>query len=133
MSRPAKTLHRVSAVGPQNITHFSCIDRKKTDSRACPVGIKHPIRASAHGRREEFTMRLGASLFLIAVGAILKFAVTDTVQKIDLGVVGIILMVVGLIGLLAEAIFWGTRRRTTVVRQEPPLMVDDPALRRRSY
>jgi hypothetical protein len=133
MSRPAKTLHRVSAVDPQNITHFPCMDRQKAGSGACLVGMKHPIRAAVHGRREEFTMRLGASLFLIAVGAILKFAVTDTVQKIDLGVVGIILMVVGLIGLLAEAIFWGTRRRTTVVQQEPPLVVADPALRRRTY
>lgn len=45
-------------------------------------------------------MPLGSSLFLIAVGAILKFAVTATVADIDLQVVGVILMVIGAIGLL---------------------------------
>jgi hypothetical protein len=43
---------------------------------------------------------LGSSLFLIAVGAILKFAVTATVADIDLQVVGVILMVIGAIGLV---------------------------------
>lgn len=45
-------------------------------------------------------MPLGSSLFLIAVGAILKFAVTASVAGIDLQVVGVILMVIGVIGLL---------------------------------
>lgn len=59
-------------------------------------------------------MRIGASLFLIALGAILKFAVTDSVKGINLGVVGIVLMIVGIVGLIAEAIFWSSRRRTVV-------------------
>ncbi len=41
-------------------------------------------------------MQIGSALFLIAVGAILKFAVTATVAGIDLQVVGVILMIVGL-------------------------------------
>ena len=45
-------------------------------------------------------MGIGTSLFLIAVGAILKFAVTAHVQGIALETVGTILMVVGVIGLL---------------------------------
>lgn len=45
-------------------------------------------------------MTIGTSLFLIAVGAILKFAVTWTVAGIDLHVAGVILMVVGAVGLL---------------------------------
>lgn len=45
-------------------------------------------------------MTLGTSLFLIAVGAILKFAVTWTVAGIDLHVAGVVLMIVGVIGLL---------------------------------
>jgi hypothetical protein len=45
-------------------------------------------------------MTIGASLFLIAVGAILKFAVTATVAGIDIQVVGLILMVCGVIGLI---------------------------------
>jgi hypothetical protein len=45
-------------------------------------------------------MTIGTSLFLIAVGAILKFAVTLTVAGIDLHTVGVILMVVGAAGLV---------------------------------
>ena len=45
-------------------------------------------------------MTIGASLFLIAVGAILKFAVTATFVGIDLQVVGVILMVIGVIGFV---------------------------------
>lgn len=45
-------------------------------------------------------MTIGSSLFLIAIGAILKFAVTAHVGGVDLNVVGVILMVVGAIGLL---------------------------------
>jgi hypothetical protein len=45
-------------------------------------------------------MTIGTSLLLIAVGAILKFAVTLNVAGIDLHVVGVILMVVGGIGLI---------------------------------
>ena len=40
-------------------------------------------------------MALGTSLFLIAVGAILKFAVADAVDGVDLSTIGIILIVVG--------------------------------------
>ncbi|MGH2959213.1 MAG: DUF6458 family protein, partial [Solirubrobacterales bacterium] len=40
-------------------------------------------------------MTIGGSIFLIAVGAILKFAVTATVAGIDIQVVGVILMVAG--------------------------------------
>jgi len=61
---------------------------------------------------------LGLSLFLIAVGAILAFAVTYTVTGIDVAAVGYILLVVGFIGLLLSLLFWtsfaplgGTRRR----------------------
>jgi hypothetical protein len=45
-------------------------------------------------------MTIGASLFLIAVGAILKFAVTATFAGIDIQVVGAILMICGAIGLV---------------------------------
>jgi len=45
-------------------------------------------------------MTIGASLFLIAAGAILRYAVTDNVQGVDLQTVGVILMVVGVVGLL---------------------------------
>lgn len=45
-------------------------------------------------------MTIGASIFLIAVGAILKFAVTATVAGIDIQVVGVILMACGAVGLV---------------------------------
>lgn len=47
-------------------------------------------------------MSIGASLFLIAIGAILKYAVTASIQGVDLQVVGVILLIVGVIGLLAS-------------------------------
>lgn len=46
------------------------------------------------------TVTIGSSLFLIAVGAILKFAVTATVAGVDIQVVGLILMIVGGLGLI---------------------------------
>ncbi len=45
-------------------------------------------------------MGIGTSIFLIALGAILRYAVTVTVQGIELQTVGLILMVVGIIGLV---------------------------------
>jgi Domain of unknown function (DUF6458) len=70
-------------------------------------------------------MGLGASIFLIAVGAILAFAVTAEVTGIDIATVGWILMIVGAVGLLLSLIFWsswggvGTWRRETIVRRDP--------------
>jgi hypothetical protein len=57
-------------------------------------------------------MTVGASLFLIAIGAILKFAVTWQLAGIDLHVAGVILMVVGVVGLLVTVFF--------LARGEPP-------------
>jgi hypothetical protein len=59
-------------------------------------------------------MYLGTSIFLIAVGAILYFAVTLEVAGIDIQTAGLILMIVGGIGLLislAYMAFWTDRRR----------------------
>ncbi|CAN5857385.1 DUF6458 family protein [soil metagenome] len=72
-------------------------------------------------------MGIGVSVFLLAVGAILAFAVDLTVSGLDLDTVGVILMIVGAIGLLISALFlssfspYGGSRRTdrdTVVREE---------------
>jgi hypothetical protein len=60
-------------------------------------------------------MTIGASLFLIAVGAVLRFAVTDEVKSIDLGMIGIILMLVGAAGLVLGLVLMTSRRRTDVV------------------
>jgi membrane-bound ClpP family serine protease len=55
----------------------------------------------------------GTSLFLIAVGAILYFAVNASISGISIATVGIILMVIGVIGLLISLFFlasWRSRR-----------------------
>jgi sulfite exporter TauE/SafE len=60
-------------------------------------------------------MGLGTSIFLIALGAILKFAVTTTVSGISLATVGVILMVVGIIGLLISLVWLMQADRRGVV------------------
>lgn len=62
-------------------------------------------------------MRIGASLFLIAIGAILKFAVTRRVNGVDLTTVGVILMIVGVLGLALTLVLMTTRRRTDVIHR----------------
>lgn len=59
-------------------------------------------------------MGIGASIFLIAAGAILTFALNIHVGAVDLDVVGWILMAVGVVGLLVTMYIWGGRRRTVV-------------------
>jgi uncharacterized protein DUF6458 len=49
-------------------------------------------------------MAIGTSLFLIAAGAILRYAVNADISSIDLQTVGLILLVVGVIGLVASFI-----------------------------
>lgn len=65
-------------------------------------------------------MGIGVSIFLIAVGAILTFALEADAQGIDLDTVGIILMIVGIIGLLLSMLVFGSwreRQDRTVVRE----------------
>ena len=66
-------------------------------------------------------MGLGVSLILVAVGAVLTWAVTATVSGIDIKVVGVILLIVGILGFVLSMLFWsswggpgGARRRTTI-------------------
>jgi hypothetical protein len=90
-------------------------------------------------------MGMAVSLFLIAVGAILTWAVTATANGLDVNTVGVILMIIGLVGLMLSLVFWSswggtgrflhrevyvdgtapaprayaTRRRTTYVEEDP--------------
>jgi hypothetical protein len=65
---------------------------------------------------------IGVSVFLIAVGAILAWAVEVDAEGINLDAVGVILMVVGGLGLLLSMLFWssfapfGSREERTIVR-----------------
>jgi hypothetical protein len=66
-------------------------------------------------------MGIGVSLILIAVGAVLAFAVNASSSAFNLQTIGYILLVVGAIGILVSMMFWSTwggfggERRTTVV------------------
>lgn len=64
-------------------------------------------------------MGIGVSLFLIAAGAILKWAVTGHVNGVNLSTVGVILMVVGALGLVITIGWLASRRRTDVIHHEP--------------
>ena len=64
-------------------------------------------------------MRLGGSLFLIAIGAILKFAVTKKFSGVDVGTVGVILMLIGVLGLVVSFYWMNSRRRTDVIQHSP--------------
>lgn len=76
-------------------------------------------------------MGVGTSLFLIAVGAVLDFAIHPTnTHGFDINTIGVILMLVGALGLVLSLIFWSSwggfgGRRTTVV--------DDGPVVRRTY
>jgi uncharacterized membrane protein len=59
-------------------------------------------------------MGIGTSIFLIALGAILRFAVTATVSGINIATVGTILLVVGVVGLIISLLYmtlWHDRTR----------------------
>ncbi len=76
-------------------------------------------------------MGLGTSLFLIAVGAILRFAVSVTTHGFNLHTIGLILLIVGIIGLVIS-LFWimGAERRrgAATVRRRDGTVVRDPNL-----
>ena len=63
-------------------------------------------------------MGIGVSIFLLALGAILTFAVQADVSGLDISVVGIILMVSGAIGLLLTMLVFGRDRGAGVVTEE---------------
>jgi hypothetical protein len=72
-------------------------------------------------------MPLGTSIFLIAVGAILRYAVTATTSGINLATVGLILIIVGVMGLLMSIFYmtlWSPRRGRVLsertLEREPP-------------
>src|SRR5438105_3366452 len=85
-----------------------------------------------HERRVD--VGIGVSVFLMAVGAILAFAVNVPSDGINLATVGVILLVLGLVGLLTSLVLWddwtpgrravGYDDRDVVIRRRRPLVVD---------
>jgi hypothetical protein len=56
-------------------------------------------------------MTVGGSIFLIAVGAILRYAVTDSISGIDLATIGLILMIAGIVGLIIGLFMYANASR----------------------
>lgn len=78
-------------------------------------------------------MGIGGSLLLIAVGAVLRFAVTKHVNGVNLQTMGVILMIVGIVALAITLIWMSTRRRTDIIERpgsttyvRPPDPLDYP-------
>jgi hypothetical protein len=63
-------------------------------------------------------MRIGFSVFLMAVGAVLTFAVHKTATGVNIHTVGVILMIAGVIGLAATLTIFAPRRGVTGVATE---------------
>jgi hypothetical protein len=59
-------------------------------------------------------MPFAGSFALIAIGAILRYAVTTSVKGFSVGTVGLILMIVGVVGLVLSVVLMMSRRRTDV-------------------
>jgi hypothetical protein len=76
-------------------------------------------------------MTIGASIFLIAVGAILKYAVDVTVQGIEIQTIGLILMIAGAVGLLIGLFLLtqADRRREVVYDDRDRFRDRDPVVR----
>jgi len=74
-------------------------------------------------------MGIGGSIFLLALGAILAFAVDADISGLDINVVGYVLMLAGLLGLVVTIWYWNSRRRPAVVQRQQPVVTDDPAYR----
>lgn len=69
-------------------------------------------------------MTIGTSIFLIATGAILRYAVSDSIDGVDLSTAGLILMIVGIAGLVISMIYMNmfARDRGAVVERERPVV-----------
>src|SRR5207248_2240710 len=88
-----------------------------------------PLHKRVQRTEQGGSMGLGVGIFLVAVGAILAFAVHATTSAVNVHTVGWILMAVGLVSILLSLLFWSTwagpgywssRRRTTYVDDGPP-------------
>jgi hypothetical protein len=60
-------------------------------------------------------MGVGGGLFLVAVGAVLTWGVTATVNGVNIQTIGVILMIVGIIGVALDLIIFMPRRRSSRV------------------
>ncbi|HEX5897656.1 MAG TPA: DUF6458 family protein [Thermoleophilaceae bacterium] len=73
-------------------------------------------------------MTIGASIFLIALGAILRYAVDVTVSGIEIQTIGLILMIAGVVGLVI-GLFLLTQDRRRPVAYDDRVVDDRPVVR----
>lgn len=81
--------------------------------------MNSPVEPAGGGR----VMSLGVGIFLIAVGAVLRFAIaTTSTHGLNIHAVGVILMLAGVVGLVLSLLVWGwlNRRRNRVATYNPP-------------
>jgi hypothetical protein len=73
-------------------------------------------------------MRIGSSLVLIAIGAVLRFAITTRYSHgVNIWTVGVIVMIVGAVGLLISLVMMTTRRRTDIQYRRDGATYVEPA------
>src|SRR5699024_7239980 len=85
------------------------------------AGPGRPSGRRARRTRRWTLMRIGSSIALIVIGAILAFAVSDVLDGVDLTIVGYILMAGGLVGLILRLVLSTRRSRsTTTIQQSGP-------------
>jgi hypothetical protein len=65
-------------------------------------------------------MGAGAGLVFVAAGAVLRFAVDDRVNGVNLHAIGVILMIVGVVAVLIDLLLFMPRRRRVVTRSTSP-------------
>jgi hypothetical protein len=64
-------------------------------------------------------MTIGTSVFIIALGAILRWGVADRIDGVDLSIVGLILMIAGAVGLLAGLFLYSRGPRDEAIEERP--------------
>jgi hypothetical protein len=77
------------------------------------------------------TVGIGASIFLIAIGAVLTFALDINVGGVNLDVIGWILIIAGVLGLIMTTLIWGRRRTVVAPPVEDRVVTEEPVEYRR--
>ena len=70
-------------------------------------------------------MGIGTSIFMIAIGAILYFAVNASISGLEIATIGLILMILGIVGLLISLYL------TSMASRRGAAPVDRPVARER--
>jgi hypothetical protein len=96
-----------------------------TDRYVCRgYWIGTPLRSEGSEAGHAPDMGIGVGIFLLALGAVLAFAVDWKLAGLDLQAVGWILMAAGTIGLVLFFYFWNRRRAPRLVARQPQLRAD---------